>query len=95
MSNRKNILNDAMNVICNDRQNQYGNAENSFFEIAKLWTGYLNTTVTSFDVAMMMILLKIARCKSNPYHNDNYIDICGYAALAGEMFSYDELKENE
>lgn len=95
MIDRKKILNDAMNVICNDRQDQYGNAEDSFFEIAKLWTSYLNATVTSFDVAMMMILLKIARCESNPYHNDNYVDICGYAALAGEMFLNDDLKENE
>jgi len=35
-------------------------------------------------VAMMMALMKIARSTSSPKF-DTYVDLAGYAALAGEM----------
>lgn len=35
----------------------------------------------------MMILMKVARNASGVYKDDNYIDICGYAALGGEIAS--------
>lgn len=34
---------------------------------------------------MMMAMLKIARIKSGRYHEDNFIDLAGYAACAGEI----------
>lgn len=89
--NREEILKTAINIITKDRQDQYGNAEDSFSKIADYWTVFLKGSlndgcaITADDVAMMMILLKIARSDSNPMHLDNYVDICGYAALAGEM----------
>ena len=89
MSCRKTILSDAERVICSDRQDQYGNAEDSFDLISEYWNLYLKDLskvgIDSYDVAMMMILLKIARSQANPNHADNYIDICGYAALAAEL----------
>ena len=90
---RQEILKTALDVITKGRQDQYGNAEDSFSRIAEYWTVFLRKSlnercaITADDVAMMMILLKIARSDSNPMHLDNYVDICGYAALAGEMNS--------
>ncbi len=40
--------------------------------------------VEAHDVAMMMILLKVARTKGKK-KRDNYVDIAGYAALAARM----------
>lgn len=37
------------------------------------------------DVAIMMCLLKIARIASGQTKADNYIDLAGYAACAGEV----------
>ena len=37
------------------------------------------------DVAVMMTLLKLARIKSNPRHQDNWVDGCGYLACGGEL----------
>jgi hypothetical protein len=34
---------------------------------------------------MMMSLFKIARIAGNSLHGDNYVDLAGYAALAGEI----------
>jgi Domain of unknown function (DUF6378) len=83
--NRTEVLKAAEHVITKDRQDQYGNAEDSFATIAGLWSNYLGTRLSEFDVSMMMTLLKVARAKSNPNHTDNLVDIAGYAALAAEM----------
>lgn len=40
--------------------------------------------IDSHDVAMMMILLKVARTNGKK-KRDNYVDICGYAALAEKL----------
>ncbi len=37
------------------------------------------------DVAMLMILLKIARLAETPNHRDSIVDIIGYAACYAEM----------
>ena len=37
------------------------------------------------DVAAMMVLLKIARTQAGNHNIDDYIDACGYAAIAGEI----------
>lgn len=83
--NRKTILETAEACVCRDRQDQYGKPEDSFSEIAMLWTAYKGVEFDPVDVAQMMILLKIARAKGNPKHADNWIDMAGYAACAGEI----------
>jgi hypothetical protein len=83
--NRTEILKTANEYITKDRQATHGNAENNFAFIAKLWSAYTELPITPQDVAMMMALLKMARFKGNPQHTDNAIDLCGYAALAGEI----------
>lgn len=84
---RKTILEAAEKCVCNDRQDQYGKPEDSFSAIANLWTAYLDIgrDITPVDVAQMMILLKVGRAKGNPAHADNWIDMAGYAACAGEI----------
>lgn len=83
----KTILDAAEKCVCNDRQDQYGKPEDSFGAIADLWTAYLDIgrEITPVDVAQMMILLKIGRAKENPKHTDNWVDMAGYAACAGEI----------
>ena len=53
------------------------------------WSNHLGHDVTPIDVGIMMTLLKIARLKGNPYHQDNYVDGCGYLACAGELVDHD------
>ena len=33
----------------------------------------------------MMAMLKLARLKSNPGNEDNWVDACGYLACGGEL----------
>lgn len=84
---RKEILSAAEQCVCTSRQEEYGPIENNFALIARLWREYLDTDkpITAHDVAVMMALLKIARIASGQTKEDNYVDLCGYAACAGEI----------
>lgn len=87
---RSDILEEARIIITGDRQKAYGSAKDNFERIARLWSAYLEKEVNASDVANLMILLKVARSLGPSWKDDNYIDICGYAALAGEMVGANE-----
>lgn len=82
---RKEILEKAMSYVTVDREAQYGSPEDNFKRIADHWSLYLGVPVSPEDVAMMMCLLKIARIESGQTKDDNFIDLAGYAACAGEV----------
>ena len=92
---KNEVLDKAETIINGERQGTYGNAEDNFANIAAFWSTYLNTPIDSTDVANMMILMKVARNSSGVYKDDNYIDICGYAALGGEIAAGKELFPRE
>jgi hypothetical protein len=86
---RKEILDQAIKCVCQDRENEYGSPEDNFRTIAELWGVYLGYRIEpgidAEDVAMMMCLLKIARIATGEPKADNYIDLAGYSACAGEI----------
>lgn len=82
---RKEILDAAAQCVTKDRQAQYGAPEDNFAGIAKLWTAYKDVEFTAHDVGMLLALVKIGRIKSGQAKADNYIDLAGYAACAGEI----------
>jgi hypothetical protein len=84
---RSEILEIAHGYITQDRAATHGGAEDSFADIAAMWSIYLEHAVAPEDVCMMMVLLKAVRFKNNPQHTDNTIDAAGYSALAGEIAS--------
>lgn len=83
--NRAQLLDKAKEIITKDRAATHGEAEDSFSDIARLWTAYLDRPINSLDVAVLMSLFKIARIKTNSAHEDNWIDLVGYSALGGEI----------
>ena len=93
MLTRQDVLQAAEQCVCRDRENTYGEPENNFQTIANFWDTWLmaryhkrdQIQIDALDVSMMMGLLKVARTVSNPKHNDNYIDGCGYLACAAEI----------
>ena len=62
------------------RTDNHGNPEDTFSDIAKMWSVYLGKQIESEDVANMMILLKVCRAKNSPNYRDNWVDIIGYSA---------------
>ncbi|WP_315523979.1 DUF6378 domain-containing protein [Pseudoramibacter alactolyticus] len=86
---REKLLDEAKRIVCGDRDRQYGKPEYDFEKIAKLWECYLIYPISKGDVAMMMILLKVAR-EGEKHKHDNLVDIVGYAACAAECENYED-----
>ena len=86
---RGSVLLRALDVINGERQQQYGNPEDSFEAIAALWGWWLcdkmRDEITAQDVAMMMCLMKIGREKNGAGKTDNIVDACGYLGLYEDM----------
>jgi hypothetical protein len=82
---REDCLDKALKNVNGDREADHGNPENNFITIARLWSVYLGTTVDPTDVSAMMVLMKVARIRSNPQHVDSWVDVAGYAACGLEV----------
>ena len=82
---RKFILEQAIKTVCSDREQQYGTPEQSFTEIAAVWSWFLGIKIKPAQVAVMMCLFKIARIKTGRFKADNWIDLIGYAACGAEL----------
>jgi hypothetical protein len=82
---RATVLDVAKRAVTRDRAATHGALENSFAEIAAIWSVRLGVTVTPAQVAIMMVDLKTVRAWGNPGHADNWVDIAGYAACGGEL----------
>lgn len=85
------ILRHAAQLVAGDRAATHGPKERNHQNIADHWNAYLGDRVsprlTPLDVALMMVELKVARTKagSGLTLRDNYVDMAGYAGIAGEI----------
>lgn len=88
---RGKILDEAKKIINGERQDEYGNPEDSHQIIADFWNVYLSSfiqkrTLVASDVMYMMTLFKLARLLGQKYTPDSVRDACGYLGLyADEM----------
>jgi len=83
---REKILSIAEGLINGDRADIYGSAFDNFTRIGILWGVMLGTEPVAPEVVgLMLVQLKAARLVATPAHDDSWIDLAGYAALAGEI----------
>lgn len=83
---RSEILEEAIHLINGDRNNDYGDPVDDFDTTASFWTTYIERTIRArgelnlrpHDVAVMMMLLKVARISWTPEKRDHWADIAGY-----------------
>lgn len=92
---RAEILKSAERCVCTDRNQQYGEPEDNFCIIAALWNVYLfgrgaKSQLKPADVGAMMALFKLGRIATGGNKADNFIDLAGYAACAGEISTESE-----
>lgn len=90
----KSILQEAQDIVDGARQQEYGAPEDCFRLIAELWNSYIggggrSVNLTGQDVAMMMVLLKVARGQgaaiTKSVKRDTWVDIAGYAACGERL----------
>ena len=91
---RKEVLEEAIRCVCTDRNEQYGEPEDSFEVIAGLWNSYVESdciigrgvVIGSADVAIMMALFKIGRMMTSAdQKRDTFVDAAGYIACAAQI----------
>ncbi len=78
------ITQEATELVGGERAKDYGDMNASFTRIAGLWSAYLGIHVDKYDVAKMMILLKVSRAKDSN-HRDSYVDIVGYVECIDKL----------
>jgi len=86
MSSRQEGLDLVTQAIMTDRNRDYAPPEQNFERIAKLWRVYLDgrstDTITPYDTAIMVGLVKVARAIESPNVVDHMVDLAGYALCA-------------
>ena len=88
----KQTLLKTLEAVTGKREDDYGDKLKNHQNIADLWSIYLKRKITAHDVAICMALLKIARIMHS-HHEDAYIDLAGYAAIAREIDIEGKLKK--
>ena len=81
---REEILRKAHSLINGPRAKVYGDAYENHERIAMFWSIILDKEITVSQVYQCMVAVKQARLIISPNHEDSWVDIAGYAALAGE-----------
>lgn len=94
LSERERIALAGIEVVAGPRQEIYGDPVEAHQEIADIATVILGrkllpgARIEAHEVALLQIGLKIVRAKNSPtYHKDSFVDIVGYASIAGEARS--------
>ena len=89
---KEDILKKASELVTGDRNETHGDAFENHAEIAEFWNIFLDkklqpmANITAEDVALMMVLMKVSRHTQGTKSNiDNFVDMAGYAAIAGEI----------
>ncbi len=87
------IASNAAKLLSADREKTHGPKRLNHQKIAALWNAYLgirpdpSAPLSELDVALMMNQLKVARTQLGAHNPDDYVDMVGYAAIAGELAS--------
>lgn len=85
------IATKAAALVGGDRAQQNGDKRQNFGNIANLWNAYLatrrdpNLPLDATDIGHMMVLMKIARTQTGKLNADDWLDMAGYSACAGEI----------
>jgi hypothetical protein len=94
---RRQVLNEAAEIVDGDRDNQYGSPENNFGRIAGAlsalgYRGPDGREIIPSDVAVILIATKIGRLSNTHGKRDTWVDIAGYAACGAEIVQRHEPK---
>ena len=85
MSDRLEILNEAIKLTNGNRSRDYGTPQINHERIAAIWSVILETPIRADQVALCMAGVKLARLVQTPDHLDSFIDGAAYFAIAGEI----------
>ncbi len=85
------ICRHAALMLSSDREDTHGDKTINHKNIAIMWDAFMRirkdpvAPISPLDVSLMMGLLKTARTQLGDHNPDDYLDMVGYAAIAGEL----------
>lgn len=88
------VLEEAQRIVYGDREQTYGHPAKNFDATADLWNAWIKAKygaapqLNRFDVAMMMVQLKVAR-EAHMHKRDNLVDVSGYIACIQKIIDYE------
>jgi hypothetical protein len=82
--NSFDVLSTALQTI-QQRDNEYGDIRPSFIRAATIASSLLDKKLTAFDIAVIMMAVKMARLAHNREHQDSWIDLTAYTAFAAQF----------
>jgi hypothetical protein len=89
---QESIMQEAERIVGGDRREAYGHPSIQFGRLAKLGSAIFEKEISSFQVALFLIQLKISRLMNKPTR-DGFVDLIGYtqcAYLIDEMNRFEE-----
>jgi hypothetical protein len=96
------VLREAADIVEGSRNATHGAKERSFGAICDIWNAYLEgradvsvDAIRPVDVAMMMVLMKMVRANQGQPIRDHFVDMAGYAGIAGELGATDTASHTE
>lgn len=82
--NHQDILSTAKATI-SQRGQEYGDALPSFVRAANIASAILDKKMTAFDIAVVMMAVKMSRLSHQRGHEDSWIDLAAYVAFAAQF----------
>jgi hypothetical protein len=86
--NAGDFLTEAKATI-QDRGMEYGHPTDSMQRTARLLSAYLEVPIMDYQVAGIMVLVKLARSMESP-KIDTYVDLCAYGAIMGTIHTQED-----
>lgn len=86
MMNHIELLNNAVGML-KEKGQSYGPADECFERISIISSAILGKNISTYDAAIILHAVKLARMQTARTHNDNYIDGINYLAFAGQFAS--------
>lgn len=95
MTVRRELLEEAADLVDGDRNAAYGDPRQDFQRTADMWSAYLGIEVKPQDVAALMIMLKCSRIRWSPERRDSWVDVAGYAACGWHCVAPEPVRSGE
>jgi len=86
--NAGDFLTEAKAII-QDRGLQYGHPTDNMQRTARLLSAYLEMPLNDYQVAGIMVLVKLARSMETP-SVDTYVDMAAYAGICGALHTQED-----
>lgn len=83
-SKREQLLNEAVNLTCGDRNATYGEPVANMQHIADIFNAWTGRDLTAREVAQLHTCTKMARRTTTPDHRDSYVDDMAYTGIEYE-----------